>query len=227
MTESARGVALAVTSPTALARDSAEMDVLAQEARGASRVLHDRTQLPATDRLPPTDADLLAQHLSGAVVARVIGGDPAGRRGLLLLNRGATAGVGRGMAVVAGPDVVAQTDRVNRSTTVAYLVTDRQFSAPVRIIRTSAYVGSVQGDGKMGLVLRALPSATDVREGDVLVTAASETGPAADLRVGVVERVVRDGSPAERGAPVHYRVSVRPRAPLRHLDVVRVVRGTP
>lgn len=188
-TDGVRELGLAVLFPRKLLADRESHEATANERKAASKAIWGQVEGLRLRSQLVTDTDQLTYQLQEGVPTRVIGRDPTGRSALLSLDRGATSGVVRGMSVSSGPDLIGIVDRVNRSTSVAYAVTDRRFSAEARSLRSGDYVGTVVGNGKGDLYIGDIAPGADLREGDVLVTAPTTEGPPPNLRLGVVERV--------------------------------------
>ncbi|MBD3174785.1 MAG: hypothetical protein GF320_06380 [Armatimonadia bacterium] len=188
-TSGLRDLGLAIAYPRRLLAETDQLEALAAETDAATQQLGARIEDAELRERLVIDADQMTHQLDRGIDVRVIGRDPTGRRALLQLDKGATAGIERGMSVATGPHLLGTVDRVNRSTCVAYSLTDAHFSAEARSMRSGDYVGTVVGDGGGGLSIDAVAPGADVREGDVLITAATTHGPPPDLRIGVVERV--------------------------------------
>lgn len=226
-----RAVAVSVLWPRALESDIGECERRIGEQNRLSAALAAAVGASEAPQGFETDVALLSGLLAASTPAAVIGRDPTGRRDLLLLGAGATAGVTRGMSVVNGADIVGTVDRVNRSTSVAYVTTDRQFRAAARCVRSQDFLGTARGDGRGGLTLDEIPLGANLREGDVVVTGPDLNGPAPGLRLGTVgvvalERPV-EKTPAgpDARASVKLALTVDPVADVGELREVRIVPG--
>ena len=93
--------------------------------------------------------------------------DPFARK--VILDRGAQQGVEAGLAVVDAQGVVGQVTRVHPVQSEVTLLTDRNQSIPVSVLR-SGVRGVLFGSGQGGLEMRFVLADADVREGDQLVT---------------------------------------------------------
>lgn len=186
-----RALTGAVFLPRAWRKESLEAGARAETVRLATEALRAYAPEEGTESAPEirSDTEPMLRSLERGLPAQVLGADPTGRRRLILIGAGARDDVRSGMGVVLGPDLVGRVERVNRSTCVAHLCTDREFWAPVRCLRSGDYLGTIQGNGGDSLEVRSPPAGSDVREGDVLTTASSLDGLPAELRVAVVERV--------------------------------------
>ena len=93
--------------------------------------------------------------------------DPFARK--VILDRGAQQGVEAGLAVVDAKGVVGQVTRVHPVQSEVTLLTDRNQSIPVSVLRNGVR-GVLFGSGQGRLEMRFVLADADVREGDQLVT---------------------------------------------------------
>ncbi len=93
--------------------------------------------------------------------------DPFARK--VILDRGAQQGVEAGLAVVDAKGVVGQVTRVHPVQSEVTLLTDRNQSIPVSVLRNGVR-GVLFGSGHGRLEMRFVLADADVREGDQLVT---------------------------------------------------------
>jgi len=107
----------------------------------------------------------------------------------LVLDQGQQAGVRPGQPVIDERGVVGQITRVFPLTSELSLLTDREQSIAVQLLRTGQR-GVVFGDGR-GLELRFLPVNVDIQEGDQAVTSGIDGLYPPGLAVGTVTRVQR------------------------------------
>lgn len=107
----------------------------------------------------------------------------------LVLDRGQQAGVRAGQPVIDDRGVVGQITRVFPLTSEVTLLTDREQSIPVQLLRNGLR-GVVFGDGR-GLELRFMATNADVQEGDQAVTSGIDGLYPPGLAVGTVNRVQR------------------------------------
>jgi len=115
--------------------------------------------------------------------------DPFSRR--IVVNKGMTDGVGAGYPVVDDTGIIGQVTRVYPFVSEITLITDKEQSLPVQIVRTgmrSVIFGL--GDGR--LEIRFLPLNADVQEGDLVVTSGLDGIFLPGFPVARVERVERD-----------------------------------
>ena len=93
--------------------------------------------------------------------------DPFARK--VILDRGAQQGVEAGLAVVDAKGVVGQVTRVHPVQSEVTLLTDRNQSIPVSVLRNGVR-GVLFGSGQGRLEMRFVLADADVREGDQLLT---------------------------------------------------------
>ena len=107
----------------------------------------------------------------------------------LVLDQGQQAGVRPGQPVIDERGLVGQITRVFPLTSELSLLTDREQSIAVQLLRTGQR-GVVFGDGR-GLELRFMPVNVDIQEGDQAVTSGIDGLYPPGLAVGTVTRVQR------------------------------------
>lgn len=108
----------------------------------------------------------------------------------IVLDRGATDGLRNGLPVVDSSGLLGQVSRVYPGSSEVNLVTSPGQLTPVMIERTGQR-GLVAGLGQGRLELRYMPSHTDVRVGDRLVTSGIDRVYPAALPVARVARIGR------------------------------------
>lgn len=88
----------------------------------------------------------------------------------IVVDRGSNHGIAAGQPVIDDIGVVGQVTRVFPFTSEVTLLTDKEFAIPVQVIR-SGVRSIAYGRGQSGaLDLRFMPTNTDIRKGDMLVT---------------------------------------------------------
>jgi rod shape-determining protein MreC len=113
--------------------------------------------------------------------------DPFSRR--LVVDRGTQHGVKAGQPVIDAHGVIGQVTRAHPLSSEVTLVTDRNSTIPVEIRRTGIRTLAWGGSGGGTIELRFLPAATDIREGDELVTSGLDGTFPAGLPVAHVSAV--------------------------------------
>ncbi|MBC7779408.1 MAG: rod shape-determining protein MreC [Proteobacteria bacterium] len=130
--------------------------------------------------------------------------DPFTRR--VIISKGLTDGVGQGQPVVDAAGVVGQVTRVYPWASQVTLVTDKDMTIPVQVMR-SGVRGVLYGVGSDGLLeLRFMPFSADIQTGDRLVTSGIDGTYPAGLPVAVVQEVERNA------ASMFSRISAQPAA---------------
>ena len=88
----------------------------------------------------------------------------------LVVDRGMQHGVQAGQPVIDAFGVIGQVTRAHPLSSEVTLVTDRNSTIPIEVRRTGARTLAWGGAAPGTIELRFLPAATDIREGDLLVT---------------------------------------------------------
>lgn len=136
------------------------------------------------------DLSEAAQGISSrVVVTEVIGVDPDMTRHVLIINRGATAGLYKGQPMLDARGVVGRVQWLGLQTARVMLISDRQHSVPVRINRNGMRA-ILSGTGDPGeLRLQFVPETADIKTGDLLVTSGLGQDFPAGYPVGKVSRI--------------------------------------
>ena len=124
--------------------------------------------------------------------AEVIGTSPDPTREQLVVDKGGSAGVRTGDAVLDADGLVGQVVAVNPVSARVLLVTDLSHATPVQVLRNDLRA-ILRGTGEPErLRLQHVPNTADVRVGDLLVTSGLGGRFPAGYPVAVVEEVVED-----------------------------------
>ena len=115
--------------------------------------------------------------------------DPFARK--VILDRGTQQGVEPGLAVVDANGVIGQITRVHPIQAEVTLLTDRNQSIPVSVVRNGVR-GVLYGVGRGMLEMRHVLADVDIRPGDQLVTSGLDGVFVPGLPVATVTRVNRD-----------------------------------
>ncbi len=107
----------------------------------------------------------------------------------LVIDRGMEHGVQAGQPVIDSFGVIGQVTRAHPLSSEVTLVTDRNSTIPIEVRRTGARTLAWGGSTPGTIELRFLPAATDIREGDLLVTSGLDGLFPAGLPVGQVTAV--------------------------------------
>ncbi len=130
----------------------------------------------------------------------------------IIINRGIAQGIKSGAAVIDGIGVVGQVTAVGATSAEVTLMTEKDQSVPVMVVRNSLRAVAT-GSGREGTVeMPFIPVAADIQVGDVLVTSGIDGTYPAGLAVATITLV--DKNPAfsfariiaqPTAAPDHYR----------------------
>ncbi|MGH7766545.1 MAG: rod shape-determining protein MreC [Candidatus Binatia bacterium] len=156
----------------------------------------------------------------GAVTASVTANSASTWFHSLLIDKGKSAGVEKGMAVVSHLGVVGQVVSVTSRNAKVLLVTDSH-SGVDAIIQRSRARGIVAGSPENGPIMKYVKRSDDLQEGDRLVTSGLDGVFPKGLLVGTVSKVNKKSI----GLFQHVEVSLAV-DPLR-LEEVLVVKGGP
>lgn len=115
--------------------------------------------------------------------------DPFARK--VILDRGTQQGVEAGLAVVNANGVIGQVTRVHPVQSEVTLLTDRNQSIPVSVVRNGVR-GVLYGVGRGMLEMRHVLAEVDIQPGDRLVTSGLDGIFVPGLPVATVTRVDRD-----------------------------------
>lgn len=138
----------------------------------------------------------------------------------ITLDQGASAGLRGGLPVVDAHGLVGQVHRVYPTSSEVTLVSSAEQLTPVFVERTGQR-GLAAGSGQGRLVLRYMPSQTDIRPGDRLLTSGIDRVYPAGIPVARVYRVSRSQ------ANPYLRVECLPMAGLDRTRAVLVVVADP
>jgi rod shape-determining protein MreC len=123
----------------------------------------------------------------------VVGNDPEGVVGILVLSCGADDGVEVGQAVVSEGYLVGQVSFSSKTSATVKLITSSQSAIDVKLTRTGEQ-GVLHGSFNSGLVTELVSTTADVRKGDFVTTAGINAQTPKDLSVGEVGEVISSAS---------------------------------
>lgn len=152
------------------------------------------------------------------LAATAIGDDITPWYHSLVLDRGSSAGLTEGMAVVAFSGVVGQIVKVAQNTSRVLLLTDHTSGIAATILRSRAR-GVVKGKGEGLCSLEFASREEDIKVGDIVVTSGIGGVFPKGLPIGDVTMVKR----GEYG--VFQTVTIRPSVQILHLEEMLVVTG--
>ena len=150
--------------------------------------------------------DTRASHSQSAVYAEILYShrDPFTRR--VIISKGMSDDIGQGQPVVDAAGLVGQVTRVYPWASQVTLITDKDMTVPVQVMR-SGVRGVLFGVGSDGtLELRFMPFSADIQAGDKLITSGIDGTYPAGLPVATVHEVERNA------AFMFARISARPAA---------------
>ncbi len=125
------------------------------------------------------------------LVAEIMGVDLDPSNRTMVINKGAMSGVQEGLPIVDGEGVIGQVMHVNPFSSIVLLITDNTHALPVQDARSGARA-IAEGLGASNLLsLLYLPIASDLREGDILITSGQGGLFPAGYPVGRVQEVRR------------------------------------
>lgn len=157
-------------------------------------------------------------------VANVISRSPDTWQDLLIIDKGASAGIEVNMAVMAKKGLIGRILEVNAHTSKVELLTSENESSNHFPVRISSQEGEVFGilkdyDQKQDLlIVENLTGAAKIDEGDVVQTSGLGGNSPADLMVGKVTKAVTDSYGLSK------KVYVKPSASSNDLNVVTVIK---
>ena len=155
------------------------MGSLSQENEQLRKLLDARNNLPA----PSLFAEIV-----------YAGRDPFSRK--VIIDKGAQHGVALGQPVVDGSGVLGQVTRVLPLLAEVTLITDKNHSIPVQVLRNGLRgIAYGSGDGNT-MELRFMPANAEIQSGDVLVTSGLDGIYPRGLPVANVLKVDRDATVA-------------------------------
>ncbi|CAM3785287.1 rod shape-determining protein MreC [Xenorhabdus thuongxuanensis] len=159
------------------------------------------------------------RHDEHMMVSQVISGGMDPYRDQIVIDKGMRDGVYEGQPVISDRGVVGQVTAVSQLSSRILLICDPSHAIPVQVLRNDIRV-IAGGAGCMDdLLLEPLPSDTDIRVGDVLVTSGLGGRFPEGYPVAVVSSVKIDNQRA------HAVIRARPLAELRRLRYLLLLWG--
>ncbi len=148
--------------------------------------------------------------------AQVVGRAASSWLSVIVIGRGSAAGIRAGQAVITGDGLVGQVIEAAPAAAKVLLLTDPSFRISATL-RRSRDNGVVEGRGSSRLQMKYVLSDGDVKEGDMIVTAASSTLFPGGLPVGKVSAVLKNDY------DMFYHIELIPSADLATLEEVFVI----
>ncbi len=151
------------------------------------------------------------------VAARVLARTPEAGTHTLLLDRGSDDGLVVDMPVVSGEGVlIGKIFKVERSSSVALLLTDTRSRIGASMQNSSRTQGIIQGDRGLSLEMRLIPQNEEIKTGDLIITSGIEPLTPRGLLIGRVTDVQ-----TQEKSPFKTAIVSQPIA-LDRLDVVAI-----
>jgi rod shape-determining protein MreC len=147
-----------------------------------------------------------SKYAEGGLIAEVLynARNPFTRK--IVVDKGLTHSVAPGMPVIDGSGVVGQVTSVGTFSSEVTLVTEKDQSVPVMVVRNGLRAVAV-GAGKDGLMeIPFMPVSADIQAGDMLVTSGIDATYPPGLLVAKVEQVDKNA------AYVFAKIAARPAA---------------
>jgi rod shape-determining protein MreC len=151
---------------------------------------------------------------SRTIAARVIAAGAGASSKVVIVDRGASSGVEKGMAVVTPDGIVGKVIAAYPTASEVMLITDPEFAAGV-VSQRSHVVGTLKGQGQSTCKVDYVPSEEKVQPGEMFYTSGDDRIFPKGFPAGVV-RVVRPSNP-------YQEVLVEPTGLDRGLDAVLIV----
>jgi len=205
------------SSQSRLLRENAELKARILEQSAAAQ----ETQLLKSERQQLLGLSASRQRFEGGVMAEVIyaARNPFTRK--IVIDRGLSQGIQAGMPVIDGEGVVGQITTVGTFTSEVTLVTEKDQSVPVMIVRNGLRAVAV-GAGKDGSIdVPFVPLAADIQNGDLFVTSGIDGTYPAGLVVARVTAVEKNT------AYVFAKITARPAAGVENHRFVLVLQAPP
>ncbi|MEP7200499.1 MAG: rod shape-determining protein MreC [Chloroflexota bacterium] len=156
------------------------------------QLLVENTQLREKEKENETLRDMLsfkqANQNYQLLAADVIGRDPNLLLHYVIIDRGSTDGLARGMPVVTARGLVGQVSEANSHSAKVMLITDLASSVNAVAQETRA-AGLVQGEVNGGLVMRFVPQGEKIGKGNIVLTSGLGGRFPKQLVIGQVEAV--------------------------------------
>jgi rod shape-determining protein MreC len=153
------------------------------------------------------------------VFANVIGYDPVNFGQYLFVDRGSSAGISNGQAVITTEGiVVGKIFEVQDNTAKAQLLSDSNCSINV-ISQETRSTGILKGTGADNLIIEMIPQDSAITAGENIITSGLGGVLPKGFLVGVVERVISSDVDAYKSA------RVKPLADIYELSAVLIIKG--
>jgi len=150
------------------------------------------------------------------LAAEIIGYDPSDFVQCLIIDRGESDGLDRGMVVLSSEGLVGRISEVSSACAKVMLITDPSSSVSARIQRTRD-TGIVQGYPGGQLIMRYIPQENEIIPGDVVLTSGLGGNFPSRLPIGQITSV------AKSDVDMFQTARMVPSVDLNHLEMVMVL----
>ena len=151
------------------------------------------------------------------VPAMMIAKDLSGLKDTIIIDKGKSRNVRKGMVVISGNGLVGRVREVGWSIARVLLVTDRD-SVVSAIVQRTRDEGAVTGNMPSGLIMKYLDLGCEVKEGDKIITSGFSGIFKKGILIGEVISADKDAS------GLYLNATVRPEVDMRQLQEVLVIR---
>ena len=148
--------------------------------------------------------------------AEVIGHDPSGFVGYLIIDRGTAEGVAVGMPALTHRGLVGRVTETNPHSSKVLLITDPSSSVNA-LIQDSRATGVVQGRVGQELVMRYIQQTEEIKAGDLVLTSGLGGNFPTRMIIGQVTAVIK------KDVELFQEAEVRPAVDFRRLEMVMVL----
>lgn len=177
---------------TSVASLTRENESLKREAIERARVLQESQQLAAENAELRRLAGLRDRHGGTALIAQVLYESRDRFSHKLVLDRGTKDGVTQGSPVIDEKGIVGQVTRVFAQSAEVTLLTDREQTIPVQLLRNGLRGVAYGGVDAGTLDLRFMAVNADINQGDLVVTSGLDGIYPPGLAVATVSRIERN-----------------------------------
>lgn len=150
--------------------------------------------------------------------ARIITQDPSNFQQVVTIDKGSSAGIGKGMVAVSGGLLVGRIIETTPNSAKVYLVTDYNSAVPV-VDQPTRAGGIVRGTRGFGLALEMVQQTDQLKTGDPLIT----SGFGGDFPAGLILGTV--GDIKRRDTDVFQTATVTPGVDFRKLENLFIITG--
>jgi len=203
-----------IASASQLAKDN--QDLLEENARLKSEIVRLREAQIENETLRRQLKFKSAVPNYKLLSAEVIGQDPSNLLHYLIIDRGSSDDIERGMPVITAEGLVGRISAVSSGSATVMLLTDPSSSVSGLVQRSRA-TGIVQGHTAQKLVMRYIPQGDTVTVGDTVISSGLGGNFPKRLVIGHVSEVTN------RDVAMFQEATVQPATSLRDVEVVMVV----